>query len=288
VPTVTPAASLPVAEPGLHEDSMTFGGLERTWRVYVPQSLPAGMAAPLVIGLHGGTGSAAQFENTTRMDAQAEAGRFIAVYPDGTGVAQTWNGGACCGYAVRNEVDDVSFIGALLDRLTADYPIDWTRVYATGHSNGAILSLRLGCELSDRIAAVGAVAGSLEVPGCAPSQPVAVLLIHGDADESHPIGGGTGPDSIAGVPFNSAANTMETMRTAMGCSAETAESVDGAITTTNWTGCPHGIAVELQVIAGASHSWPGGKPTLVGGQPSQALDATAAVWQFMSQYAIAP
>lgn len=279
-----PADPPPAAEPGLHTHSITYGGLERTWRVYVPQSLPEGERVPLVLGLHGGFGSGEQFENTTRMDAEAESGRFIAAYPDGTGDIRTWNGGACCGYAARQDVDDVGFIAALIDDVAANYPVDPSRVYSVGHSNGAIMSFRLACELSGKIAAIGGVAGSLEIPSCSPSQPVAVLLIHGDADQNHPLEGGVGPDSVSGVPFNSVANTMESMRAAMGCSAETSVAVDGAVTTTDWLGCPAGNAVELQVIAGASHAWPGGKPTLVGGEPSQALDATHAVWAFVSQF----
>lgn len=263
---------------------MSYGGLERTWRVYVPASLPAGQRVPLVIGLHGGLGSGQQFESTTGMDAEADTGRFIAVYPDGTGNARTWNGGACCGYAAGYNVDDVGFISALVDDVTLNFPVDTSRVYVVGHSNGAIMSFRLACELADKIAAIGAVAGSLEVPGCSPSRPVAVLLIHGDADQNHPINGGEGPDSIAGVPFNSVANTMETMRSAMGCSANSSQAIQGAITTTGWPGCSSGVAVELQVIAGGSHAWPGGKPTLVGGEPSQALNATDVVWQFVSQF----
>jgi polyhydroxybutyrate depolymerase len=265
---------------------MTYDGLDRTWRVYVPTSLPAGVAAPLVIGLHGGTGSGAQFENTTSMDSEAEAGRFIAVYPDGTGALRTWNGGNCCGYAVAADVDDVGFISALIDNVAHNFPIDTKRVYAVGHSNGAIMALRLACELSSKIAAIGAVAGSLEVPGCSPSRPVSVLLIHGDADQNHPIDGGLGPDSISGVPFNSVANTMETMHSAMGCADSNTQSVAGAITTTDWSGCPAGTAVKLEVIAGGSHAWPGGKQTLVGPEPSQALNATSAVWDFVSQFSI--
>lgn len=284
----TPAtASNPTGDPfspGVHPGSMMYGGIERTYRVYVPSSLNSSDHPPLLIGLHGGFGTGQQFENNSEFDAEAEKGRFIAVYPDGTGLARTWNGGACCGYAARENIDDVGFISALIDQVASEFIIDTTRVYAVGHSNGGIMSLRLACELSDRIAAVGAVAGSLEVSDCAPPRPVSVLVIHGDADENHPIEGGEGPDSVAGVPFNSVADTMETMRDAMGCSGETGEVKDGAITTTDWTGCPSGTQVRLQVIEGGSHAWPGARFSLVGGEPSQAMEATEVLWQFVSQF----
>lgn len=291
-PSATATAAVPSTDvgsgdpfsPGVHPGTMIYGGIERTYRVYVPSSLNSSDDPPLLIGLHGGFGSGQQFENNSEFDAEAEKGRFIAVYPDGTGLARTWNGGACCGYAARENVDDVGFISALIDEVARQFPIDTTRVYAVGHSNGGIMSLRLACELSDRIAAVGAVAGSLETSECSPSRPVSVLVIHGDADQNHPIEGGEGPESVAGVPFNSVADTMATMRGAMGCSGDTNESEAGDITTTDWTGCPSGTQVRLQVIAGGSHAWPGARFSLVGGEPSQAMEATEVLWQFVSQF----
>jgi polyhydroxybutyrate depolymerase len=287
-PTATPASTAASSgdpfSPGVHPGSMMYAGIERTYRVYVPSSLNSSDHPPLLIGLHGGFGTGQQFENNSEFDAAAETGRFIAVYPDGTGVARTWNGGACCGYAARENIDDVGFISALIDEVASQFTIDTTRVYAVGHSNGGIMSLRLACELSDRIAAVGAVAGSLETSGCSPSRPVSVLVIHGDADQNHPIAGGEGPDSVAGVPFNSVADTMETMRAAMGCSGDTNESAAGDITTTDWLGCPSGTQVRLQVIAGGSHAWPGARFSLVGGEPSQAMEATEVLWDFVSQF----
>jgi len=116
-PTVpaSPGNATPGVAPGPRTEagSVTVDGRARTWRLYVPGSLRTGEAAPLVIGLHGGIGSGEQFARNTRFDEQAEAGGFLAVYPDGTGIAKTWNAGACCGYAQRNGVDDVAFISAL-------------------------------------------------------------------------------------------------------------------------------------------------------------------------------
>ena len=288
-PSATVPASPGNATPGIapgprtEAGSVTVDGRARTWRLYVPGSLRTGEAAPLVIGLHGGIGSGEQFARNTRFDEQAEAGGFFAVYPDGTGIAKTWNAGACCGYAQRNGVDDVAFISALIDEIAAKYPVDAARVYAVGHSNGAMMALRLACEVPDRLAAVGAVAGSLET-GCNPGRAVPVLLIHGDADESHPIEGGSGPNSLAGVEFNSVADTMETLRGANGCSAETEIEAEGEVTTTRWA-CAEGADVILEVIAGGPHAWPGGTGGIaLIGEPSKAVDATAELWRFLSTH----
>ncbi|HEY5625090.1 MAG TPA: PHB depolymerase family esterase, partial [Dehalococcoidia bacterium] len=234
-PTVTqppPAPTVAQQPPGPRTETatITIGGRQRTWLLYVPSTLP-GSPAPLVIGLHGGFGSGEQFERTARFNEQAEDGGFLAAYPDGTGGFPTWNGGRCCGYAVRENVVDVGFIEAMVDAISAEYSVDSARVYATGHSNGAIMALRLACE-SDRFRAVGAVAGSLEVSQCNPPHPVSTLLIHGDADESHPLEGGQGPQSVSDVDFTSVADSMAVLAPAMGCSGGSQDNVSGAVTTT--------------------------------------------------------
>src|SRR5690349_18796236 len=81
----------------------------------------------------------------------------IAVHPDGTGAFLGWNAGDCCGTASASGVDDVGLVGAILDRLETEMCVDTARIYSTGFSNGGFLSHRLGCELSDRIAAIAPV-----------------------------------------------------------------------------------------------------------------------------------
>lgn len=283
-PSVRPTATGPSAgSPGVHNETIFSGGIERTYRLYVPEGLPPG-PVPLVVALHGGFGSGEQLARTSRFDQKADEGGFIVAYPNGTGTVPTWNGGRCCGFAARENIDDEEFMEDLIDAIAAKYPVDGRRVYAVGHSNGGIMALRLACQVAHRFAAVGAVAGSLEVPeeGCFPTAPVSVLLIHGDADQSHPLEGGQGPNSVAGVDFNSVAATMESMRKVMGCSTETTVTTVGAVTTTEWLGCANGVSVQQQIIAGGSHAWPGGaRGPGLGGEPTDAMDATAALWDFL-------
>ncbi len=274
--------STPLA--GAQRGTMKVGALERAYRLYVPKSLPTGGPAALVIGLHGGLGSGEQFAENSRFDAEAEAQGFLIAYPDGIG--RTWNGGACCNPASRQNIDDVAFISALIDELRGRYDIDPKRVFVTGHSNGAIMAFRLACELSDKIAAIVPVAGSLEVPSCAPARPVAVLAIHGDADQNHPLQGGMGPNSIAGVDFQPLAASMESLRRANGCTASTESNRAGEVTTTVWQGCRAGGYTEQKIIAGAPHAWPGAlrAGSAAGGTPTQALNATQEAWRFFAAH----
>ncbi|MFZ4718028.1 MAG: alpha/beta hydrolase family esterase [Ilumatobacteraceae bacterium] len=238
---------------------VTPDGRTRTYHLYVPRGLdPAG--APLLVALHGGTGSGGQFETTTGFDALADRHRFVVVYPDGVGTGtaedtlRTWNAGICCGPAVRKGVDDVGFVRRLIDTLSAKATIDPRRVFAAGHSNGAFMAYRLACELSDRIVAVGLQAGGLGVPRCTPSRPVSLLHIHGTADTNVPIAGGTG-SGISGVTFPPLDQSLGIVTAAMGCNSMTGPTVSGRVTTTQWTRGGGAVAVERRLVDGEPHRW---------------------------------
>ena len=246
----------------------TADGRTRTYRVYLPSALPAG-PRPLILAFHGGGGSATHFELTSGFDGMAEANGVIVVYPDGVGTGpnettiQTWNGGVCCPPAARKNVDDVSFVRLLIDSIESQYTIDPNRVYAAGHSNGAIFSYRLACELSDRIVAVGLQAGTLGIDNCAPARPVSLLHLHGAADANIPIDGGFGSESRADVDFPSPRESAKTIASLDGCPAQPEVHTDGAnpaVEVTDWTPCTDGTEVRFLAVDGAPHRWMSGGP----------------------------
>ena len=293
LPAVTPRSTT------IDATLTTPDGRARTYHVYVPSTVPrgssAGPAAPLLVALHGGVGSGTQFERNSGFDGLAEANRFIVVYPDGTGTGpsgtalRTWNGGACCGSAVRNNVNDVEFIRLLIQQLESQYPIDRSRVFAAGHSNGGILAYRLACELSDQIVAIGVQSTSLELDHCRPSQPVSLLHIHGTADHNIPIGGGRGTSGISGVSFQPPINGVQAIAAADGCAAAPVEATDPAnadVTTQTWQSCGADTTVQFIKVAGASHAWmghPGGAVAL-GGAPYTKLDSSLTIWTFLAAH----
>jgi polyhydroxybutyrate depolymerase len=268
------------SELGESRGSLRIDERDRGWRLYIASSLPSTGKVPLVVGLHGGFGSGEQFAADDYFDAQAERGGFIAVYPDGISRRvldiRTWNAGNCCGEAVKRKVDDVGFIDALLDQLVSELPVDEDRVYVTGHSNGAMMGHRLACKLSDRIVAIAVVAGSLEAP-CSPSQTISILSIHGDADLTHPLDGGVGPEAINKTDYNSVANSIASWRSFNACEREPVVTSVGPIFTETWS-CADGTEVSSLIVAGASHSWPGGKALgPLRPKPSLDLDASSTV-----------
>jgi len=269
---------------------LTADGRVRTYHLHVPGGLSE-HALPLVIALHGGTGSGDQFRRNSGLDELADERGFLVVYPDGVGVGptealRTWNGGYCCGRAARDGVDDVGFVRELIDAIAAEFPIDPQRVFAVGHSNGGILAYRLACELSDRVAAVALQAGSLGVEGCDPEHPVSLLHLHGAADTNHPIDGGQGGTSISGVDFHSARTSVRDFAAADGCPGTPIVEVDSVnrdLTISTWTPCAGGSEVRFVEVAGAPHAWMGHSsvaPWLTG-EPYPDLDASEVVVDFV-------
>src|SRR5262249_19170475 len=126
--------------------TLTSAGRTRRFRLFVPASARKG-PAPLVLNIHGLVETAQLQEYYSGMDAKAAERGMMVVYPQGVG--NSWNAGNCCGRAVDEQVDDVRFLRELVRELESELCIDRTRIYATGMSNGAILSYRLACEASD-------------------------------------------------------------------------------------------------------------------------------------------
>ncbi|MBV8222710.1 MAG: polyhydroxybutyrate depolymerase [Candidatus Eremiobacteraeota bacterium] len=266
-------------------DSMTFGGITRTYHVYRPAALSRDAAAPLVVVLHGGFGTGAQAERAYHWDAAADAHGFVVLYPDGLRFA--WNAGLCCGYPQAENIDDVGFLTTLIAKVIQSENIDPHRVYATGISNGAFMSYRLACESSFQFAAIGPDAGTLDVP-CEHPKPTSVLAIHGLEDKNVPFNGGVGVGVDKSVR-PSVPSSIARWRAIDHCAAPRTTSAPPVHTEISQ--CAEGRTVELITIDGAGHQWPGSEPPAVGqifglklDQPSHALDATAVFWEFFAAH----
>lgn len=273
---------------------LTAGGQTRSYVVHAPLGLDPQKTAPVVIALHGATMTGPLMAWFSGLDAKADAAGFIAVYPNGTGQRSSyfWNAGNCCGEAARTDVDDVAFVRAVLDDLATAHRIDTRRVFATGISNGAMMAYRLAAELSDRVAAVAPVAGTMACGEPRPTRPVPVLHIHGTEDEFVPFGGGRGPKSISGVPHRSVADTVAAWVRANGCRKEPADveelpdrGGDGTkVTRTTYRGDTAGAEVVLVTIEGGGHTWPGRPGSAALGRSTRNVSANDLIWEFFERH----
>jgi poly(3-hydroxybutyrate) depolymerase len=177
----------------------------RALYVHVPATLPPEGSRALVVVLHGGLGNAErvvsqQSEKGLNMDRVADKYHFVVAYLNGTAVTRMlgddkkgWNAGECCGKSAEDKVDDVGYISGAVRFLGSRYGIDPAHVYGVGHSNGAMMTLRLMCETNLYAAAVP-VSGSLELQAtsCPPARGKNILAIRGANDVNVPMAGGIG------------------------------------------------------------------------------------------------
>ncbi len=275
---------------------LEFGGLKRSYLLHLPVNAPAG-PLPLVLVLHGGGGNGESAVEMTGFDAEADEHGFIAVYPNGTDRGRplrsmlgkqgflTWNAGSCCSYAAEHDIDDVGFIRAVVADVQKAHAVDPKRIYATGISNGAMLSYRLACEASDLFAAIGPVSGIVEIPDCKPAHPVAVIDFQGTADENVPIDGGVGKKQLGTKESRKPVQySIDLWAKADGCSV-TVKSEAPDIHLSNYGGCEAGTAVDYYVVQGGGHDWPGGKQMAAFlDKPNPNIPATSLIWSFFKDH----
>ena len=171
--------------------NITFDGVARNFIVYLPSGYNNSGKMPLIFAIHGGSGTPEGMINIANFKTIADRDKVVLVYPEG--VQKNWNDGRP---TAPNQlgINDVGFFNQMCDYMINNYSVDAKKIYATGISNGGFMSTRLGCELSNRIAAIAVNAATIEAttiaPNCKPNRPVPALYIHGTTDPLVPFLGG--------------------------------------------------------------------------------------------------
>lgn len=233
---------------GSTSHALEHGGLDRSYRLYIPDGLPK--PAALVVMLHGGFGSAAQAERSYGWDQLADRDKFVVAYPNGEGRAWNVNGG-CCGQPGRQGVDDVGFITAVVNDVEAAVGIDASRVYATGISNGGMMSYALACN-TGTFAAIGPDSAT-QLDGCASPHPTSIMHIHGTADRLIRYDGMPGA-GVAHIDGPAVPDLLAFWRAVDHCGPPTT-TTDGPVTTAA-ADCADGRSVILKAVDGGGHEWP--------------------------------
>ena len=251
--------------------SFIFDGIERTYRVHLPSGYVEGEVYPLIINMHGLGSNSLEEEVYTEFDQVADTAGIVMVYPDG--VDNQWN------IYQDGGVDDVGFISALIDTMHLNYNIDMNRVYACGMSMGGFMSHRLGCQLNNRIVAIGSVAGLLVYFNCNLSRKVPVIQIHGTADDVVPY------DGVAYTIQYWAENDVcpDSVVTEMPDIDTTDQTT---VTLTTYNPCTEDSEVLLYTINGGGHTWPGASYII--GVTNQDINASAEIWKFFKKFSLQP
>ena len=277
--------------PGDYRRTISIGDRVRSYLLHIPPAPDRGQPLPVVIVLHGGGGNAEGMAQTSGFTVKADEERFIVIYPNGTGRLPnrllTWNSGNCCGYAYENNVDDVSFIRAVIGQVRQELNVDSRRIFVTGFSNGGMMSYRLACELSDIVAAVAPVAGALNYEKCDPVRPVSVVAFHGTADEHVLYEGGEPTRRADRNPRvdRSVAEAMSYWVKRDQCANRIRKERQGSVAIEDYAGCRNGTGVRLYTLEGQGHAWPGGEVwARWADRPTTALKATDVMWEFFSSH----
>jgi len=278
--------SFPISAQQTINGSMIHNGIQRDYILYIPAIYDGSTDVPLVLNFHGYGSNANEqmFYGDFRDIADTEG--FLLVHPQGTIINgdQQWNVGFL---GNGNTTDDVGFTEALIDELANLYTINLDRVYATGMSNGGFMSFLLACQLSEKIAAVASVTGSMTpdtYDACNAQQPTPILQIHGTGDSNVLYNGDTWTRSIEDViSYWVNYNNCETSPTTTALTD--INRLDGStVEHIIYSGGDNGVTTEHMKIIGGGHTWPSSAITLPG--TNQDINASMEIWHFFSKFDI--
>ena len=282
---------------GDFNETIDSGGITREYILHVPPSYNGSTAVPLVLNVHGLNSTAANVAAYNGLVTKADQAGFIVVMPQALStelLAQThWN----VVMFGDPEPDDVGFTADLLDAIEAQLCVDSARIFVAGISNGAQMSTRIGCSLSARIAAIAPVSGvyfpplAAEIPepvGCPLTRPVPVIAFHGTADSVIPFDGGSVTEGGFAVTLRDIDDEiMPEWAANNGCDGiPTNQQVTPNVQLIRYQGCDNGATVELYVIAGGTHAWPGAVD-LPDPDVNDEISATDLIWEFFQTHPLA-
>ncbi len=272
----------------LKEQSMFIDDTKRSYLIHLPNNYNPDKKYPVLFAFHGGGGNMYHMSTNYGIVEKSNELEFIAVFPNGFSRVRnetlaTWNAGKCCGLARDSKIDDVHFTKELVSKIKANYSVDSNKIYATGMSNGAMMSYRLACEISDTFKAIAAVAGTDNTEFCEPHKLPHILHIHARDDDNVLIEGGLGKNSLKKhvTDYTSLDQTInkwlrfsDLKYSQKNVLKEPLVSCDKYITQRK----QH---IQVCITEDGGHSWPGLKGNFRK-QPSQAINANDEMWKFFN------
>ena len=225
--------------PGDYTFTVLSGGLSRAYDLHVPNGIKSASPPPLVVDIHGFTQTKEDQARRSDFKSLSDTNGFLVAYPQG--IDNQWNAGDAI-FLGNPNINDVAFIRALVADVAGKVRIDHSRVYATGHSNGSMLSHRIACEAADLFAGIAGMSGGLQFSNfgdCRPSRPISVKMYHGLNDSVVPYNGG----GILG--FRPIRDTFNFWARTNQCSGAPQITSFGRNMCETYTNCANGTQVSL-------------------------------------------
>lgn len=220
--------------------------------------------------------------------SKSEETGSISVFPNGyskfkSGSFATWNAGHCCGDARDKNLDDVTFFKTMVKNLGQQLNIDPKKIYATGMSNGGMMSYRLACEMSDTFTAIAAVAGTDNTTDCKPTRPISILHIHAKDDDHVKFEGGAGAKAAPAEKITNFKSVPATVAKWVEFNKCDSKPIKVGSYCELYEKCKDGVKVELCVTPTGGHSWPGGKKPRGEEETFKDLSANDVMWDFFKR-----
>ena len=262
---------------GTHERTLSVDGTEREYLLHIPRGFKKSKKkqSPLVVMLHGRTSNgkqaASSYYGWTRL---ADKEGFVAVFPTALGRPTSWQ----AAYRGKPTVD-TKFLSQLIDEVIEELLLDKDRVFMTGHSSGGFMSYSFAAMHSDKVAAIGPVAG-LNISQGKPKLPVSVIAFHGIADDVVAYDSEHGKNAkYSGMP--SAIESAAAFAKHNGCDAKPIRTDlhGGKVLLDTWKDGKASTCVMLYSLVGWKHGWPNGRSK---------LSAAKLIWQFFEDHARKP
>lgn len=266
------------------EDTLMLYGRNRFYKIHLPTGYSFQKYYPLVFVFHGGLGNPDIIAKQTKFSEKADKEGFIVVYPYGTGSFNkkllTWNTWDCCGYADKNDINDVDFIDAVLKRIKSEYLIDEKKIFATGLSNGGMMCYLLACELSEHFAAIAPVAASMfDTVSCNPETEISIIAFNSINDENIPYNGVSEEDTSARMKTLPVEKVIDMWAKNFNC-VHIRTSDSSLFQKVNYIN-EKGVEITLFKMFSGGHSWPGGeKIRKFADNPVKNVSATDIIWEF--------
>lgn len=243
-----PQPTSPVA---MVKSTFAHEGATREFFVY----RPASGARALVVMLHGCAQGAEDMARGTRMNAAAESGRFMVLYPQQPASAnpqRCWNW-FMPEHSARGR-GEAALLGALIDSVARATGVPATRVSLVGSSAGAAMAANLAVAYPERVAALGLHSG---VPALAARDVVAALGV---------MKNGAGDGEVLGKAALAAMGARARPIPVIALHGSTdvivapanLAAIEQQWTTINAGAPGNGVRVVTHVLKGVGHAWSGG------------------------------
>ena len=265
----TPSQYLPTS-------SLNVNGLERTYHLFVPDQ-PSPEPMPLLVAFHGGGGRGETFPQQSAFESLAQTEKLIIAFPQGHLLAG--NEGEWQLNTDSTRRHDLDFVQAMIDEISRTYPIDSTRIYATGYSLGSMFTYELACHMSDRFASIASFAGTMPVmpAQCEPQRHAPLLHLHGDDDwiiSYHDAWSWKAWNEVGRM--SRIPDLIDFWKTLYGCQTQTQTDLPSS-THFIYRECNQESRVEHYRLHGVGHSWP---------DAINGVSTHQVIWSFLSQFSL--